>query len=42
MGISTYRITRQFPKPLRHQILPIKDLQGVVEKLRGDPRGERI
>jgi predicted nuclease of restriction endonuclease-like (RecB) superfamily len=36
IGVSTYRVTRQLPEPLRDEIPSIEDLQGVVEKLRGD------
>ena len=35
-GVSTYRVTRQLPEPLRGEIPSIEDLQGGVEKLRGD------
>jgi hypothetical protein len=34
--VSTYRVTRELPEPLRDEILSIEDLQGVVEKPRGD------
>lgn len=34
IGVSTYRVTRQLPEPLRDEIPSIEDLQGVVEKLR--------
>ena len=36
IGVSTYRVTRQLPEPLREEIPSIEDLQGVVEKLRSD------
>jgi len=36
IGVSTYRVTRQLPEPLRDEIPSIEDLQGVVEKLRND------
>ena len=36
IGVSTYRVTRQLPEPLRDEIPSIEDLQGVVEKLRSD------
>jgi YhcG PDDEXK nuclease domain len=36
IGVSTYRVMRQLPEPLRDEIPSIEDLQGVVEKLRGD------
>ena len=34
IGVSTYRVTRQLPEPLRDEIPSIEDLQGVIEKLR--------
>jgi len=36
IGVSTYRVTRQLPEPLRNEVPSIEDLQGIVEKLRGD------
>jgi YhcG PDDEXK nuclease domain len=39
IGLSTYRVTRQLPEPLRDEIPSIEDLQDVVEKLRGDSKG---
>jgi len=34
IGVSTYRVTRQLPEPLRNEIPSIEDLKQVVEKLR--------
>jgi hypothetical protein len=34
--VSSYRVTRNLPKPISDEIPSIEDLQGVVEKLRGD------
>ena len=36
IGVSTYRITRELPAPLQQDLPSIEDLEGVVEKLRGD------
>jgi len=36
IGVSTYRVTRELPAPLRQDLPSIEDLQGVVEKLRGE------
>lgn len=36
IGVSTYRVTRQLPAPLRNEIPSIEDLRQVVDKLRGD------
>ena len=36
IGVSTYRVTRQLPEPLRDEIPSIEYLQGVVEKLLRD------
>ncbi len=36
IGVSTYRVTRELPPPLQKDLPSIEDLQGVVEKLRGD------
>ena len=36
IGVSTYRVTRQLPEPLRNEVPSIEDLQGIVEKLRVD------
>jgi hypothetical protein len=36
IGVSTCRVTRRLPEPLRDEIPSIEDLQGVVEKLRSD------
>jgi predicted nuclease of restriction endonuclease-like (RecB) superfamily len=34
IGVSTYRVTRQLPEPLRDEVPSIEDLKHVVEKLR--------
>jgi hypothetical protein len=34
IGVSTYRVTRQLPEPLRTEIPSIEDLKQVVDKLR--------
>lgn len=34
--VSTYRVTRQLPEPLRDEIPSIEDLQEVVDRLRSD------
>ena len=39
IGVSTYRVTRELPEPLRDEIPSIEDLQGVVEKLRDELHG---
>ena len=36
IGVSTYRVTRQLPEPLRGEVPSIEDLQGVIEKLRNE------
>ena len=36
IGVSTYRVTRQLPKPLRDEIPSIEDLEVVIGKLRAD------
>ena len=36
IGVSTYRVTRELPAPLQQDLPSIEDLQGVVEKLRGE------
>ncbi len=36
IGVSTYRATRELPAPLQQDLPSIEDLQGVVEKLRGE------
>ena len=33
IGVSTYRVTRQLPEPLRDEVPSIEDLKQVVEKL---------
>ena len=39
IGVSTYRVTRQLPAPLRTEIPSIEDLKEVVGKLRPDLKG---
>jgi hypothetical protein len=34
IGVSTYRVTRQLPEPVRDEVPSIEDLRHVVEKLR--------
>ena len=34
IGISTYTVTREFPKELEEEIPSIEDFKGVVKKLR--------
>jgi predicted nuclease of restriction endonuclease-like (RecB) superfamily len=36
IGVSTYRVTRRLPKPLRDQVPSIEDLQVVIGKLRNE------
>jgi predicted nuclease of restriction endonuclease-like (RecB) superfamily len=36
IGVSSYRVTRELPAPLQEDLPSIEDLQGVVEKLRGE------
>jgi len=36
IGVSTYRVTRQLPEPLRAEVPSIEDLKNVVEKLRSE------
>jgi len=36
IGVSTYRVTRQLPDPLRDEVPSIEDLKHVVEKLRSE------
>lgn len=44
IGVSSYRVTRELPAPIRDQVPTVKDLQEVIGKLRGEIdglRGER-
>jgi predicted nuclease of restriction endonuclease-like (RecB) superfamily len=41
IGVSTYRVTRELPAPLQNDLPSIEDLQGVVEKLRGELEAAR-
>lgn len=36
IGVSTYRVTRQLPKPLRDEVPSIEDLQSLIGKLRNE------
>jgi predicted nuclease of restriction endonuclease-like (RecB) superfamily len=36
IGVSTYRVTRELPEPLKAEVPSIEDLQAVVEKLRSE------
>jgi len=36
IGVSSYRVTRRLPKPLRDQVPSIEDLQGLIGKLRNE------
>ena len=36
IGVSTYRVTRKMPKMLQREVPSIEDLEGVVEKLKGE------
>ena len=41
IGVSTYRVTRELPAPLQQDLPSIEDLEGVVEKLRGELEAAR-
>jgi predicted nuclease of restriction endonuclease-like (RecB) superfamily len=41
IGVSTYRVTRELPAPLQDDLPSIEDLEGVVEKLRGELEAAR-
>jgi predicted nuclease of restriction endonuclease-like (RecB) superfamily len=41
IGVSTYRVTRELPAPLQQALPSIEDLEGVVEKLRGELEAAR-
>ena len=41
IGVSTYRVTRELPTPLREDLPSIEDLEAVVEKLRGELEAAR-
>ena len=36
IGVSTYRVTRELPAPIRQELPSVEDLQEVVTKLRPD------
>ena len=36
IGVSTYRVTRQLPEPVREGLPSVEDLQEVVHKLRSE------
>ena len=36
MGVSTYRVTRELPAPIREELPSVEDLQEVVTKLRSE------
>jgi YhcG PDDEXK nuclease domain len=36
IGVSTYRVTRELPAPLKQDLPSIEDLQDVVEKLKDE------
>jgi predicted nuclease of restriction endonuclease-like (RecB) superfamily len=41
IGVSTYRVTRELPAPLREDLPSIEDLEGVIEKMRGELEAAR-
>jgi YhcG PDDEXK nuclease domain len=36
IGVSTYRVTRELPTPIREEVPTVEDLEEVVTKLRGE------
>jgi len=36
IGVSSYRVTRELPAPVRDELPTVEDLQGVVAKLKGE------
>ena len=36
IGVSTYRVTRELPAPIREEVPTVEDLEEVVTKLRGE------
>ena len=36
IGVSTYRVTRELPEPVRDELPSVEDLQEVVLRLRAD------
>lgn len=41
IGVSTYRVTRELPAPLREDLPSIEDLEGVIEKMRDELEAAR-
>jgi hypothetical protein len=36
IGVSSYRVTRELPAPIREEVPTVEDLRQVVAKLRGE------
>jgi hypothetical protein len=36
VGVSSYRVTRELPQPIREEVPTVEDLQAVVTKLRDE------
>jgi hypothetical protein len=36
IGVSTYRVTRELPAPMREELPTVEDLEEVVNKLRSE------
>ena len=41
IGVSTYRVTRELPEPVREELPSVEDLQEVVNKLRSEMESMR-
>ena len=41
IGVSTYRVTRELPAPIREEVPTVEDLEEVVTKLRGEMETRR-
>ena len=41
IGVSTYRVTRELPSPVRDELPTVEDLQAVVTKLRKEMKQQR-
>lgn len=41
IGVSTYRVTRELPAPVREELPSVEDLQGVVVRLRAEMEASR-
>ncbi len=41
IGVSTYRVTRELPTPVREELPSVEDLQGVVVRLRAEMEAAR-